>query len=117
MSEQSGPTLAAIRARQAALSDRYRTAAETDQALVRALQAVHHGAAAARERLDALGAEIDACVRDPDRFAADTPIGAREIHRFLLTRHRELVDVLTAAQHDAAEQRTLLRSLVAGYPV
>lgn len=116
MAGQSGPSVAAIRAKQAVLADRYRTAAGADQVLAEVLQGASADTVAARRRLDAIAAEIAAWVRDPAGFAVDTPLGAREFQRLLVTKQRELITVVVDAQQGAATRQELVESLRARYP-
>ncbi|HEU4362773.1 MAG TPA: DUF4226 domain-containing protein [Mycobacterium sp.] len=115
MAEQSGPSVAAIRAKQAALADRYRAAADADQALVEVVQGGYAGGAAAGRRLDTIAAELDACVEQQSLFAVDTPMGAREFQRLLLAKQRQLIAVVVEAQQDVVARRELLRSLQPRY--
>lgn len=115
MAEQSGPSMAAVRAMTAALSARRDTAADADRVLVDAVRGAHAATVAARRRLDAIGAEIDDCVRHQAAFAVDTPLGAHEFQRVLLAKHRELIAIAAEAQRDDAAKRALLESLRAQY--
>lgn len=115
MAEQSGPSVAAIRAKQAALADRYRAAATADRALVEVVQDGYAGSAAAGRRLDTIAAELDACVEQQALFAVDTPMGAREFQRLLLAKQRELIAVVVEAQQDVVARRELLQSLQPRY--
>ncbi|MGH3563137.1 MAG: DUF4226 domain-containing protein [Mycobacterium sp.] len=115
MAEQSGPSVAAIQAKQAALSARHSRAADTDHVLAEALQGAHGTAVAARNRLDAIAAEIDDCVQNQAALAVDTPLGARELQKLLIAKHRELIAVVEEAYHDDAAKQALLESLRARY--
>jgi hypothetical protein len=111
MAEQSGPSVAAIQAKQAALTARYRTAAGADHVLTGALLGAHAATVAARERLDAIAAEIDACVQNQAALAVDTPLGARELQKLFIVKYRELIAVVAEAHRDDAAKQALLESL------
>jgi hypothetical protein len=115
MAEQTGPSVAAIRAKQATMSERQRTAAAADQVLAATLRDAHAAAAAARDRLDAIAADIDACVRSQETLALDTPLGSRDVQHLLLVKQRELIAVLEEAQRDDAARRAVLESLRVQY--
>ncbi|HET9876865.1 MAG TPA: DUF4226 domain-containing protein [Mycobacterium sp.] len=116
MAEQSGPSAAALRAKQAALSARQGATSDADQVLAEILRGAHATTVAARERLDAIAAEIDDCLQRSAVFAVDTPLGAREFQRFLVAKHRELIAIVAEAQRDDAAKRALLESLRPQYP-
>lgn len=107
MAELSGRS--AIEARQATLSARSDDIAAVDRQVVEALRQAHFGSTTARARLDAIAAELDTCA--PESWPTDTALGAREFQRFLVGKHREVIAIITAAQHDAAEKQTLIESL------
>ncbi|HEX7322097.1 MAG TPA: DUF4226 domain-containing protein [Mycobacterium sp.] len=114
MAEQPGsppPLGDARQARQAELAAWGESTADADAVLTPTLRAAYAATVAARERIDAIAGEIDDCAADPAAFAVDTPLGARELQRFLIGKHRELIDVVAGAQHDDAVKRILLESL------
>lgn len=111
MPAQSGPSAAALSARRAALSARHSSASSADRVLADALREAHAAAAAARQRLDAIADEIERCVANQAELAVDSALGAREIQRFLIAKHRELIGIVTEARRDAAAKRALLDSL------
>jgi hypothetical protein len=115
MAEQSGPSMAAIQAKQTGLAARDRATADADRVLADTVLGAHTATVAAADRLDAIAAEIDDCVRNQSAFAVDTSLGAREFQKFLITRHRELVAIVTEAQRDDAARATLLESLRSQY--
>lgn len=116
MAEQSGPSVAAIQAKQAVLADRYGAAAEADQILAEVTRSGYAGSVAARRQLDTIAAEIGACVQDSATFPAATPLGAREFQRLLLSKQREIIAIVVDAQQDASTKRQLLEALPARYP-
>jgi predicted RNA methylase len=111
MAEQSGPSVAALQAKQAALSARHSTAADADHVLAEAALGAHSATVAARKRLDAIVAEIDDCVRHQAALALDTPLGAREFRKFLIVKHRELITIVAEAHGDDAAKQAVLESL------
>jgi hypothetical protein len=99
MSEQSGRALAAIQARQAALASRHSAVADADRVLAEALESAHAAMNESVRRLDAIAAEIDAATHGPAENAVDTPMGLRELQRFLVAKQREIASVVAHA-HD-----------------
>src|ERR1700758_1482292 len=97
MSEQTGPSLGAIQARQSALVNQHGTAAEADRVLAEVLASAHAATRESVRRLDAIGEEIDRAAADRTDLAVDTPIGAREFQRFLVAKQREIAAVVTDA--------------------
>lgn len=115
MAEQAGPSVTAIRAKQAVLADQYRSAAKADQVLADVVRGGYAGTVATRRRLDTIAAEIAARVEDSIGSAVSTPLGMREMQRFLISKQRELIAVVTDARQDAAARHELLESLPARY--
>jgi vacuolar-type H+-ATPase subunit C/Vma6 len=112
MSEPAGLSLAAIRARQAALASQYSSVAEADRALADALASAHAAMSESASRLDAIAAEIDHAM--PDRAketAADTPMGARELQRFLVAKQREIASVVAHAHEVDHAKAAVLQGL------
>lgn len=116
MPAQSGPSLTALQAAEAALSARQNAAADADRVLGDALRSAHAATITARRRLDAIAAELDDCARRRVEFAADTPLGAHEFQRFLVAKHRELIAIVTEARGDDGAKRARLESLLPQYP-
>jgi hypothetical protein len=111
MAEQSGPSVDAIQAKQAALSARHDTVADADRVLADTVLGAHAATVATRDRLDAIAAEIDDCVQNQAAFAVATPLGAREFQKFLIAKHRELISIVVEARRDDAARQVLLESL------
>src|ERR1700739_4863054 len=105
MSEQVGPSLGAIQARQSALASQHSTASEADRMLAEALASAHAATRDSIRRLDAIGAEIDRAATDRADLAVDTPTGAREFQRFLMAKQREIAAVVADA-HELARAKT-----------
>lgn len=115
MAEQSEPAQAAAEAKQNVLSARQRTAAEADAALSDVLGDAHTAAVEGRARVDEIAAQIEDWVADQNAFAVDTPMGARELQRLLLSKQRELADVVAEAYRDDADRQAKLNALYARY--
>ncbi len=115
MAEQSGPSVAAIQARQAALSVRGRSAAAADRVLADTVRHAHNAAVTAGNRLDTISVEIDQCIHHQHALAVDTLLGAHEMQRQLLAKQRELIAIVAEASREAAAKRTVLEALRAHY--
>ncbi|KAA1248442.1 DUF4226 domain-containing protein [Mycobacterium simiae] len=115
MSEQAGPSLDAIQARQAALGRRYDTIVEADGALAEALASAHAIMRESIRRLDAIGAEIEGALPKQEELAADTPMGAREFQKFLLAKQREIAAIVAHAHELDRTKSAVLSSLLAHY--
>ncbi|WP_407685417.1 DUF4226 domain-containing protein [Mycobacterium sp. HUMS_1102779] len=115
MSEQAGPSVAALRAGQAALAGRHATAADADRVLADVLAGVHAATRESIRRLDAIAAEVDRAVLDRAALAADTPLGAREFHNFLVAKLREIRAVVADADELGRAKRAVLERLRAQY--
>ena len=84
MSEQTGPSVIAMQARQSALATRHGTVVDADGVLSEVLASAHATIRESVRRLDAIADEIDSAVLHQSELAVDTPMGAREFHKFLL---------------------------------
>ncbi len=115
MSEQTGPSLGAIQARQSTLVSQHHTAAEADRVLAEVLASAHAATRESIRRLDAIGEEIDRAAADRTDLAADTPMGVREFQRFLLAKQREIAAVVTDAHELDRVKRAALDRLRAEY--
>lgn len=105
----------AIAALSNSLSGRHITVAEADHALAEALTAAHSATVEAVQRLDAIAADIESAVAQQDAFALDTPAGAREFHRFLIAKHREIIDIVSVTAADSQSKSMALQQLLAHY--
>jgi hypothetical protein len=112
MSDQSGRALAAIQARQAALASRHSAVADADRALAAALESAHAAMNESVRRLDAIAAEIDAATH-----AVDTPMGFRELQRFLVAKQREIASVVGHAHELNHAKAAVLQELRQQYTV
>ncbi len=117
MAEQAGWSVAAIQARQAALARRYSAVNDVDRLLVDALVGAHTATVEGVARLDAIAAEIDHAVQNQAALALDTPAGAREFQKFLLTKQREILSVVAHARELDAATKAALEALPERYPV
>jgi Domain of unknown function (DUF4226) len=115
MAEQSGPSIAAIQARQAALSNRHSAVADADRVLADVLTGAHAAMRDSTIRLDAIAAEIDHAVRHQTGLAIDTPLGAHEFQNFLAAKQREIAAVVAQAHELGRAKRAVLESLRTQY--
>ncbi len=111
MSEQAGSSLAAIQARQAALASQHSSVGEADRALADALASAHAAMSESVSRLDAIAAEIDRAMPDQAEIAVDTPMGARELQRFLVAKQREIASVVAHAHEFDHAKAAVLQGL------
>jgi hypothetical protein len=117
MSEPAGPSVGAIRARQAALVSQHSTAADADRVLAEALASAHAATREAITRLDAIAEQIDRAATNRADLAVDTPIGARAFHQFLVDKQREIEAVVADARELDRAKRVVLDGLRAQYTV
>jgi uncharacterized protein DUF4226 len=111
MSEQPEPSVAAARERQSALAGRHGVAAEADRVLAETLAGAHAAARESIRRLDAIAEQIDRAVLHQAELSIDTPMGAREFHKFLVAKQREIAAVLADAREFDHAKRAVLESL------
>ena len=104
-------SIAALRARQAQLANQQAAVAEADRALAQLLTDVHAAMRQGARRLDAIAGEIDAAAARGDGLAVDTPLGVRELQRFLLVKQREAAAVVADAREIARAKSVELRNL------
>jgi hypothetical protein len=117
MSEQSGRALAAIQGRQAALATRHSAVADADRALAEALENAHAAMKESARRLDAIAAEIDDATPGPGENAVDTPMGLRELQRFLVVKQREIAAVVAHVHELDHAKAAVLQELRQQYTV
>lgn len=115
MPEQAGPSLGAIQARQSALAGRHGTASDADHVLAEVLASAHAATRESVRRLDAIAEEIDRAALQRGDLATDTPMGARELHRFLVDKQREIARVVSDARELGRAKRAVLEGLRAQY--
>ena len=117
MSQEAGPSVAAIQARQSALASRHSMAADADRVLAEVLASAHAAMRESIRRLDAIGNQIDRAVLDQADLAVDTPMGAREFQKFLVAKQREITAVVADAHELDRAKRAVLDGLRAQYGV
>lgn len=111
MTEQAGPSVAAMQARQLALVGRHGTVAEADRVLAEVLTSAHAAMREGARRLDAIADQIDHATVHQAGLAIDTPMGARAFQRFLLAKQREITAVVEEAQALMRAKKAVLESL------
>ena len=114
-SEQAGISADMLRARQAALADRHAGAADADRVLTDVLASVHTATRHSIRRLDAIAEEVERAVLEQEAFSPDTPMGARELHTFLVAKLREIRAVVADADELGRAKRAVLESLRVQY--
>ncbi|QUR65698.1 DUF4226 domain-containing protein [Mycobacterium spongiae] len=115
MSEQAGPSIAAIQARQAKLAGQHNTMADADRVLAEALGSAHAAMRDSVRRLDAIAAQIDSAVPEQHGRAVDTPLGAREFQKFLVAKQREIAAIVAEAQELDRAKSAVLEGLRVHY--
>lgn len=108
-------SVGAIQSRQSALASQHGAAADADRVLAEVLAAAHAATREGLRRLDAIAEEIDRAVTGRAALAVDTPIGAREFHRFLVDKQREITAVVADAHELSRAKRAVLDGLRAQY--
>ncbi|MEM6106531.1 DUF4226 domain-containing protein [Mycobacterium sp. 050272] len=117
MSEQTGPSLTAIQARQSAMATRHDSVAEADRALVDVLASAHDAMRESIRRLDAISDEIERAVPQQRSLGIDTPMGAREFQKFLVAKQREIAAVVADARELDRAKTAVLQRLRGEYGV
>jgi hypothetical protein len=115
MSEQAGPSLDAIQARQSALANQHGSVAEADRVLAEVVASAHAAIRESIRRLDAIADEIDRAAPGQANLAVDTPMGAREFQKFLIAKQREIATVVADAHELDRAKAAVLESLRAQY--
>jgi hypothetical protein len=115
MVDQAGVSASAVAMTQDALSARQGTVAEADRTLTATLNDAHHVAVEALRQLDTIESQIESAVARQGRLALDTPEGAREFHRFLLAKQRDIAAVVAGAQAHVATKVIELQALLSDY--
>lgn len=117
MSEQTGPSVPAIQARQSAMATRHDSVAEADRALMEVLASAHAATRESIRRLDAIADEIERAVPQHRSLALDTPMGAREFQKFLVAKQREITAVVADARELDRAKTAVLQSLRGEYGI
>jgi len=115
MADQAGRSIGAIGDAQAALSRQHAAAAEADLALMDALASAHAATVDGIRRLDAIATDIDLAVANQAAIGLDTAMGAREFQKFLITKQREILAVVSDAHGLDIAKKALLGKLTAHY--
>jgi Domain of unknown function (DUF4226) len=111
MTEQAGPSVAAMQARQSALADQHGTVADADRVLEEVITGAHTAMREGARRLDAIAEQIDHAAVHRAQLAVDTPMGAREFQRFLLAKQREIAAVVEEARELSRAKKAVLDGL------
>ena len=111
MTEQAGPSVAAMQARQSALVGQQGTVADADRVLAEVLTSAHAEMREGARRLDAIADQIDHAAVHQAGLAIDTPMGAREFQRFLLAKQREITAVVDEARALSRAKKAVLEGL------
>lgn len=115
MPEQPGPPLEAVEARRSTLASQHGAASEADRVLTDVLTTAHAEARESVRRLDAIAEQIDYAVARQAALAVDTPMGAREFQKFLLSKQREITTIVAKARELAQAKKAALENLRAQY--
>ncbi|CQD07251.1 Biofilm regulator BssS [Mycobacterium europaeum] len=111
MTEQAGPSVAAMQARQSDLAGQHGTAVDADRVLAEVLASAHAATREGARRLDAIAEQIDHATLHQGHLALDTPMGAREFQRFLLDKQREITAVIEEARELSRAKKAVLEGL------
>ena len=115
MSEQAGSSPAAIQAQQATMLRLHSTVVDADRVLAEALTSAHAVMRESVSRLDSIAAEIDRVASGQANPAVDTPMGARELQKFLVAKQREIAAIVAHAHELDRAKSAVLQSLRAQY--
>lgn len=111
--QQRGEAAEAIKNLEAAMVAQQDDVADADLRLAQAVMSAHATAQGGTAALNALQSQIDDYI--DAHPGLDTPAGAREFQRFLITVMDEIAAVLTSGSLDAASQRSVLEALLQAY--
>lgn len=115
MAEQSGRSVAALRARSDDLARRHHAIVEADRRLAEAVSVAHTTAGNALAALDRIESEIEAVVAANAAPETRTSYQARELQRFLIDKQREILAVLLHARDLAAAKTTVIQEIANVY--
>lgn len=115
MPEQPGLSLEAVEARRSTLASQHGATSDADRVLTDVLTTAHAAARESVRRLDAIAEQIDRAVVQQAALAVDTPMGAREFQKFLLSKQREITTVVAGARELAQAKKAALENLRAQY--
>jgi ABC-type transporter Mla subunit MlaD len=109
---QAGDSAEALAAARRALATRDAELADADRALLDAVADVQAVAAESIGRLDTISADIETTATDQPK---DSPAGAREVGRHLVTKNREIAAVVREANAVAEAKTIALKELIGRY--
>nr|WP_245849374.1 DUF4226 domain-containing protein [Mycobacterium palustre] len=104
-----------IQSRQSALAAQHGAAADADRVLAEVLASAHAATRESVRRLDAIAEELGRAAAGHSDLAVDTPIGAREFHKFLLAKQREIAAIVADARDVSRAKKAVLDGLRAQY--
>ncbi len=110
---QEGDAADAIRQAEAALAQQNSTTAQVDLQVVSAVLNAHQKAASSREALDTLQRDIEQSVAI--RSDLDTPAGARDFQRYLISKLRDIQAVIAGASLDDTSNSALMAAWTSLY--
>ncbi|CAN5375621.1 hypothetical protein BH09ACT8_BH09ACT8_05750 [soil metagenome] len=116
MVDQAGHSATAMAATSSALAAQHADVNEADRALAEVLVGAHAATVEGLRRLDAIETAIESALAEQDLLALDTPAGAHEFHRFLLAKHREIIDIVAQTAADGDAKAAALQGLLGRYP-
>ncbi|MEO6792382.1 MAG: DUF4226 domain-containing protein [Mycobacterium sp.] len=113
MTENLGAIADAARARERQLASRLATSVAADAQFQEVLRDAFRGNRIARQRLDAIEAEIKQTATTWPGL--DTPTGSRQFQQFLNAKTREIHRIVAGAAADSARKASLVRTLTNRY--
>jgi len=112
MSHRTGPMGDGFESAVSALAARSEDLAEADRELGRLLGEAHAIAIAAIGRLARIEAQLETAVND---HAVDSPLEGREFSRLLLSKNREIIDVVARARSEVDAKTVELQQMIDRY--
>ncbi|MGD9622263.1 MAG: DUF4226 domain-containing protein [Mycolicibacterium sp.] len=111
--QQEGAGIEAVKKLEEALKNQNSKTADADRTLASAVLQAHSNTVAGKQKLASLQQSIEEAVNR--QTALDTPMGASEFQKFLLTKQKEIIDVVAQADLDDKSKRDILAGLSALY--
>jgi hypothetical protein len=108
----AGDSADALAAARQALAARDADLADADRVLADAVASAHAIAVDSLGRIDAITADVEAAATEQPR---DNPAGAREVGRHLVTKSREVTEVISAARAAVDAKTVALKELAERY--
>ncbi|MGV9798810.1 DUF4226 domain-containing protein [Mycobacterium sp. NPDC003449] len=106
---QEGKAAEAIKKLESALKDQNSTVASADRSLAAAVLSAHSTSIEGKAKLATLQQSIEDAVNR--QTALDTPMGAREFQKFLLSKQKEIIEVVATADLDDKSKAQILAGL------